>query len=74
MKNIFKTALTISIICSLLTFLSCENDLYEEPIRKSNESKLTFEQFKKETNINDFKILRSLAPIMKLVKQLKMNS
>lgn len=36
MKNIFKKTLSLTIICSLFMMLSCEKDLYEEPIRKDN--------------------------------------
>jgi hypothetical protein len=61
MKKLFIKALKLTLVCLIFVLSSCEKDLYEEQIRKSNESKLTFEQFKRETNIKDFKILRSLA-------------
>lgn len=62
MKKLFIKTLKLTLVCLLLASSSCEKDLYEEPIRKSKKSELTFEQFKKETDIKDFKILRSLAP------------
>ena len=36
MKNLFKKALKITIICSLLVFSSCEKDLYEESLQNSS--------------------------------------
>ncbi len=35
MKNIFKKALNITIICSILVLSSCEKDLYEDSIKNS---------------------------------------
>lgn len=36
MKNLFKKALKLTIICSLLILLSCEKDLYQENIKSLN--------------------------------------
>lgn len=57
MKNLFKKALKLTIICSLLVLSSCEKDLYENSIQKSNHNKITLNQFKNETKIKDFKTL-----------------
>ena len=54
MKNLFKKALKLTIICSLLVLSSCEKDLYEDSIQNSNRNKISLNQFKNETKIKDF--------------------
>ena len=74
MKKIFNKALKLTLVCLILISSSCENDLYEEQIRRSNESKLTFEQFKKETRIDNFKILRILESVSETNKDFQLEN
>lgn len=57
MKNLFKKALKITIICSLLVMASCEKDLYDDSLQKTHNKSITLNQFKNETKIKDFKTL-----------------
>ena len=44
------------LIIALIVLSSCEKDLYENQIQNSNNKReISFEQFKKETGLNDFK-------------------
>ena len=61
MKTRLKKISVLFIILITALFSSCEKDLYEQPIRNSQELKVSFNQFKKETGVNDLKILRHLS-------------
>lgn len=55
-----KKTLKLLVILPILFLASCEKDLYEEPIHKSRASKITLEQFKNETGVEELNTTISL--------------
>ncbi len=49
-----KKILNIIFLLTLITFTSCEKDLYEDAIQENKRNIISLEQFKTETGINDF--------------------
>lgn len=56
MKTKIKLFSKFLLLIALIVLSSCEKDLYENQIQNSNNKReISFEQFKKETGLNDFK-------------------